>query len=115
MRRASKPDRLIYTMHHYIFYNIYIIFIYDIYLYVKQTRAVSLLEMNRPSAHLSLSWLLPTVTALLLVLFINSGRASRITIKDNGYDNIVVAISPSVPANQSDIVIQNIKVCLKII
>lgn len=71
--------------------------------------------MNRPSAHLPLYRLLPTVIALLLVLLINSGRASRITIKDNGYDNILVAISPSVPANQSDIIIQNIKVYENII
>jgi hypothetical protein len=38
--------------------------------------------------------------------------ASRITISDNAYSNIVVAIGPTTPRSQSDIIIKNIKVTI---
>ena len=37
-------------------------------------------------------------------------EASRVTLTNNGYKNLVVAISNETPVNQSDIIISNIKV-----
>lgn len=49
------------------------------------------------------------------LLMINSGRwigidASRVTMTNSGYNNLVVAISSETPASQSGIIIDNIKV-----
>ena len=41
-----------------------------------------------------------------------SVNASRVTLTNNGYRNLVVAISPSAHADQSEIIISNIKVGL---
>jgi hypothetical protein len=41
-----------------------------------------------------------------------SVNASRVTLTNNGYKNLVVAISPSAHADQSEIIISNIKVGL---
>ena len=47
---------------------------------------------------------------VLLVVLLSGVQASRVTITNNGYENVVVAIGPSVPADQSDLIIDNIKV-----
>jgi hypothetical protein len=39
-------------------------------------------------------------------------QASRVTINENGYSDLVVAISPDVPFNQSRLIIENIQVTL---
>ena len=49
----------------------------------------------------------------ILMLVLITGKAilaSRITISDNAYSNIVIAIGPSTPRSQSDAIIKNIKV-----
>ncbi len=57
------------------------------------------------------------VRLFVLIFVINAtGRndvsvnASRVTLTNNGYKNLVVAISPSAHADQSEIIISNIKV-----
>lgn len=61
----------------------------------------SFLKMNRQVVH----QLFVILTFSLPVLL-----ASRVTITDNGYEDIVVAISSSVPADQSETIMANIKV-----
>jgi hypothetical protein len=40
--------------------------------------------------------------------------ASRVTLTDNGYKNLVVAISPAAQIDQSESIIKNIKVLFRI-
>jgi hypothetical protein len=57
-----------------------------------------------------------TQLSVLFFLLYNTGwyhiavEASRVTLTNNGYKNLVVAISSETPVNQSDIIISNIKV-----
>ena len=48
---------------------------------------------------------------VIIFLTILTTQASRVIITENGYSDLVVAVSPDVPSNQSQLIIGNIQVC----
>ena len=52
-------------------------------------------------------------TIVILSVLTITAYCSRISIKDNGYSDIVVAISPNVPSDQSQLIIENIQVNIR--
>lgn len=51
------------------------------------------------------------IVGIILVAVVVA-QASRVTINENGYSDLVVAVSPDVPFNQSQLIIENIQVCV---
>ena len=50
------------------------------------------------------------LTVLQFSGYISYAIGTRITIEDNAYSNILVAISPDVPKNEAETIIDNIQV-----